>query len=105
MTHYRLPLALGALMLCMAVLGAARAAEQSVVRFCFNEWPPYAATVDGQAVGLSVDILREAARRASKVPQFVSLPWKRCLQSVLDGDIQQFIDAYLREQARTSKQD
>jgi ABC-type amino acid transport substrate-binding protein len=68
------------------------------VSFCFNEWPPYASTVDGEAVGLSVDILRESARRAGFEPRFVALPWKRCLQMVENGEIDAVMDAAERPQ-------
>ena len=72
--------------------GASRTGDDRV-RFCFNDWPPYSTAVDGVSSGLSVDILREAARRAAMVADFVALPWKRCLSSVESGENDAVLDA------------
>lgn len=72
---------------------AAVAAETHGVAFCFNDWPPYAMSTDDGAKGLSVDILREAARRAGLAVRFVALPWKRCLQAVEAGEVDAVMDA------------
>jgi len=86
-------LTIGALVLCLATARAVGADEVRVVTFCYNDWPPYAALADGEAVGLSVDILREAVRRAGQRPHFVEFPWKRCLQAVRDGEVDAVMDA------------
>lgn len=72
------------------------AAEQNEVRFCFNDWPPYVQLRDGEAVGISVDILREAARRANLNASFQELPWKRCLEMVRTGNVDAVVDAMQR---------
>ncbi len=70
--------------------GAARA---ETVRFCYNVWEPYAYR-DGDALtGVSIAILREAAKRAGLAAEFVEYPWNRCLQSVRDGEIDAIMDA------------
>ena len=73
-------------------------AEQDTVDFCFNAWPPYAALADGVAVGMSVDIIREAARRAGLEVRFHELPWKRCLHQVKVGELDAVIDAAARSE-------
>jgi ABC-type amino acid transport substrate-binding protein len=88
-----LALTIGALILCVATARAVGSEEVRVVTFCYNDWPPYAALADGEAVGLSVDVLREAARRGGWRAHFVELPWKRCLQAVRDGEVDAVMDA------------
>jgi polar amino acid transport system substrate-binding protein len=77
---------------------SSRATADDSVSFCFNDWPPYAASVGGEATGLSIDILREAARRAGLTPRFVALPWNRCLRQVENGAIDAAVDAAERPQ-------
>lgn len=84
--------------LIVAVIPANAGEALRSASFCFNDWPPYTLTVDGKASGLSVDILREAARRAGVLARFIELPWKRCLQLVETGEIDAVIDAAERPQ-------
>lgn len=94
----RLPAcALSALAAVFAALpGNVQAADVDTVSFCYNDWKPYAAEVDGEAFGLSIDILREAASRAGLQPRFRSLPWKRCLSAVESGEVDAVVDALER---------
>jgi len=70
----------------------------NTVDFCFNSWPPYAWVEDGEPVGISIDILREAARRAGLTATFGHLPWKRCLQLVQEGKFDAVVDAAERDE-------
>ena len=85
-------------LLLAAFSSPAARAEDSVVTFCFNDWPPYSQMVDGKPSGISVEILREAATRSGLRPPFVALPWNRCLQNVRGGMIDAVIDAGPREE-------
>ena len=62
-------------------------AQAEHVRFCFSPWPPYAHVQDGEATGVSIEILREAARRARLEASFHEYPWKRCLHLVTQGEL------------------
>ncbi len=73
------------------------AADDSL-KFCFNQWPPFAMYEQGLYQGISVDIIKEASRRLEQPAEFVELPWKRCLQNVEDGTMDAVIDAADREQ-------
>ncbi len=61
----------------------------STLSLCYSEFLPYSRTVDGQALGISPDILREAAERAGISLSMAEVPWARCLaeaeQGVFDG--------------------
>jgi len=85
-----------AAVLCAVPL-AGSAEAQSLIRYCFNDWPPYTHVSEGTPTGISVRILDEASRRAGYVAEFRELPWKRCLQWVLEGKQDAVIDAAGRE--------
>lgn len=72
-------------------------ADAGLVRFCFNDWPPYTTVRNGEAAGISVEILREAATRAGLDAVFTELPWNRCLKMVSDGELDAVIDAAVRD--------
>ena len=44
----------------MVAGAAAQHADEPVVRFCFNDWPPYSRSDESGPHGISVDVLREA---------------------------------------------
>lgn len=72
------------------------AAQGGDVRFCFNDWPPYVKVVGGAPVGITIDIMREAAKRAGFTIRFDELPWKRCLEMVREGAYDGVLDAMER---------
>jgi len=76
--------------------GAARA-EPAPVVFCFNAWPPYAFQQEDGIAGISIEIMAAAARRAGYAPDFVELPWNRCIQSVETGAVHAVLDAARRD--------
>jgi len=88
----------GALLSSSPMTAPAGAAEDGAIRFCFNDWPPYSYVRDGKDQGISVDILREAARRAGLEPSFTELPWKRCLALVEAGEFDAVMDAAQRDE-------
>lgn len=73
-------------------------AQENSVSFCFNEWPPYVSVVNGTPSGVSVDVLTAAAKRAGLKASFTALPWKRCLQAVMSGEIDAVMDAAKRDE-------
>ena len=73
-----------------------RADAEEVLRYCFNQWPPYSMMRQGEATGISVEILTEATRRAGLRAQFTELPWNRCLDQVRQGQIDAVVDAAAR---------
>ncbi len=79
------------------LFGATGAALAESLKFCFTEWKPYSATENGKPVGISIDILTEAAKRAGIDAGFQELPWKRCLADVLDGTLDVAIDGAPRD--------
>jgi len=84
--------------LVIACLAPMANAEPENVDFCFNDWPPYSVMKDGTADGITVDILREAARRVGLAATFRELPWKRCLQMVEAGRVDAVMDAARRDE-------
>lgn len=82
----------------MAPLSAAASEPTAEARFCFNDWPPYTSADEQGPMGISVDVLTEAAARAGYVPVFTELPWNRCLELVRDGTMDAVIDAAHRPQ-------
>lgn len=88
----------GALLALLGILvmqGPLRAGDPEV-RYCFNDWPPYAQMAGKNAEGISVDILREATVRAGMAARFLELPWNRCLDMVRSGEMDAVIDAAKR---------
>lgn len=77
--------------------GSANARAEDA-RYCFNNWPPYTYLDDtGEAVGISIDILKQASQRAGYEPVFTELPWERCLRDVVEGRQDAVIDAASRD--------
>ena len=83
-------------MLLMLVSLGALSASGAPVSFCFNDWPPLAMKTAAGPEGISITIIKEAARRLGKEVTFQELPWNRCLQQVRDGEIDAVIDAAKR---------
>ena len=87
-----------AVVACMLLLAHSASAQPPPARFCFNAWKPYAYTEAGRIDGLSIVILKEAARRAGYTAEFAELPWKRCLILVEAGEYDAVMDAAARKQ-------
>lgn len=101
-THPRMRLSRRLRVLCslvvMLVAGQGPAHAADTVSFCSDHWPPYSALSDGEIRGISVDVAREAARRAGLTAKFQELPWNRCLEMVRQGLMDAVLDAAPREE-------
>jgi ABC-type amino acid transport substrate-binding protein len=89
---------IGALVLfCVSVAGSptsgADLAAGRVLHFCFEDWPPYLSTQDGQAAGPMAEIALAAAARLGRSADFTDLPYGRCLQSVAQGSFDAILTA------------
>ncbi|WP_020591462.1 substrate-binding periplasmic protein [Kiloniella laminariae] len=91
----------------LAAPSVAVAQSNKTIRYCYNEWPPYSIPTEGgyesdgsqkaRARGISVEVMTEASRRAGYEAIFIELPWKRCLQSVRNGELDAVLDAAARD--------
>ncbi len=80
-----------ALIVALSLAGPAMAEP---VRFCFARYPPFTDVgADEQPAGLSIDALRDAARRVGDDPRFEPLPWARCLELVRTGLLDAAVDS------------
>ncbi len=68
------------------------------LKFCFNSFEPFAYLEKNAAKGISVDIIREIGEIMGFEPEFLHLPWKRCLQLVREGHGTAVIDAAQRKE-------
>lgn len=84
------------LLFLIAALVAVPAPAAEVIRFCFVAWSPYTRVDSGQAQGISVEVLREAARRAGLAASFDEMPWRRCLTEVEIGNYDAAMDGARR---------
>lgn len=84
-------------MAMVAVVAATPALAEKPASFCFNEWPPYAQLKDGEVSGISIEIIRAAAKKTGRDVEFFGMPWKRCLKMVEEGHINAVIDAAKRD--------
>jgi len=81
---------------CLCALNAIGAGAETI-RYCHNNWPPYAYNTDEGPAGISVEILKQASNRAGYTAEFNELPWERCLKSVADGEMDAVVDAAKRD--------
>lgn len=80
-----------AIVLITLFLGQAWAME---LRFGYDEYPPLSYTVDGEAMGISIQLVREASERLGIEPVFVHQPFIRLLVSVREGTLDSMVDLY-----------
>lgn len=77
----------------MGVLWSASAQAADVLRAAYEDkaQPPYylgdSATVEADRPGVSVELLRMAAKEIGIEVEFVRMPWVRCLKSLQKGEI------------------
>jgi polar amino acid transport system substrate-binding protein len=85
-------LALWAACLGCALLPAVQArAETKTITVVHTEWYPYTYQEKGQARGFEIEIFEQVMAQMNVKAQFVSLPWKRCLQTIREGKAQALI--------------
>lgn len=64
---------------------------------CFSHWLPYSYINEkGSLVGFSIDIYKEALKRAGIHVVFSELPWSRCKRSVEHGKVDVAVDGGIR---------
>jgi polar amino acid transport system substrate-binding protein len=74
-----------------------------VIRAAYEDksLPPYytgtSEIIDADAPGVSVELMREAAKAAGVEIQFVRMPWVRCLKSLQRGDVDVIFNASFKE--------
>ena len=76
-----------------ALFSPGLSAAEAPVRFCFNNWAPYAVADNTGFHGISVAVLTQAAERAGLTATFEELPWNRCLEMVRQGWFDAVLDA------------
>lgn len=64
------------------------------ILFGYDEYPPLSYTVDGEARGRTIGLIREASKRLGIEPVFVSQPFVRLLVSVKEGTVDSMVDLY-----------
>ncbi|WP_394699818.1 substrate-binding periplasmic protein [uncultured Pseudodesulfovibrio sp.] len=64
------------------------------ISFGYDEYPPLSYTVDGEARGRTISLIREASKRLGIEPVFVSQPFIRLLVSVKEGSVDSMVDLY-----------
>lgn len=74
----RAGLVLSSLIFLLASAGAKGEVDKPL-RFCFVEWRPFTYLEDGAPQGITVNVMREAARRAGYEVIFAQKPWRRCV--------------------------
>lgn len=77
-------------MLCLVsiIKAQAMASEVSKMSFCYEEWQPYAYVDEKkQHVGFSVNDLKQKLAAANLPYLFTELPFPRCKQAVISGQI------------------
>ena len=86
-----LPLLLAQLFIAqlfMAQLGwQGVAAAQTIVMATEDDWFPFTALIDGQARGLSVDVISEAYALEGVSVEFQPHPYIRCMDLALHADV------------------
>lgn len=51
----------------------------------YTSWDPYTFTEEGRATGFEIDIARQTLLSMGLRPEFIKLPWKRCLLYMKEG--------------------
>ncbi|GLO63661.1 hypothetical protein MACH09_41690 [Vibrio sp. MACH09] len=80
-------IASASLFLCLLSNRIGATSVPNIIRASTLEYAPYVYTVDGEAKGIAIDIIKEAFRRSSNATEveFKFYPWKRALHSVKCG--------------------
>lgn len=65
--------------------------------FCYVDWAPYTETRDGVVQGITISIVKEAAKVLGREVEFVQRSWNECLEKVEQGEFDAILDAAERE--------
>lgn len=64
-----------------------------MLKFCHADWPPFSFTDKaGLQDGISIQVMREAFKRAGRDVTLDILPWKRCVQDATSGALDGLVD-------------
>lgn len=66
------------------------------VSVCYSHWPPYSETTGSGAKGISISIMKQAARLLDLEIGFVEDSWNGCLGKVKRGELDVILDAAMR---------
>lgn len=92
---------LGCVVALLVATADAGAAETIRAAYEDRELPPYymgnSTEIDAQAPGVSVEMMREAAKELGVQIQFVRMPWVRCLKSLQRGEVDMVFNASFKE--------
>lgn len=83
----------------VAVISTASASAQTV-KICsdINFWYPFTMVEDGKAVGIHIDIIRQALSNLKIDVEFKPLPWKRCLSEAEEGEVDAVATASFKDE-------
>ncbi|GLX79119.1 hypothetical protein tinsulaeT_24590 [Thalassotalea insulae] len=77
---------IGCLIGLLLVVSETIAASDTVVRFCYEEWQPYAyLDSEGKHRGLSIEYIEQKLKKVNINYQFRELPFPLCKQHVISG--------------------
>lgn len=62
------------------------------LRIIAESWPPYAYELDGQAVGMDVELTRQILSQLGYTPSFEFYPWTRALAMIRNGQADAILD-------------
>lgn len=92
---------LGGVVAALLVATGASAAETLRAAYEDRELPPYymgaTTEVDANAPGVSVELMRDAAKELGVQIEFVRMPWVRCLKSLQRGEVDAVFNASFKE--------
>jgi polar amino acid transport system substrate-binding protein len=73
--------------------------EAKKIKICTDEnfWYPFTYSVEEVALGLHVDITKEAIKRAGHSVEYIPMPWKRCLASAKSGEVDAIVSASYKD--------
>ncbi|MES2259611.1 MAG: transporter substrate-binding domain-containing protein [Pseudomonadota bacterium] len=69
------------------------AGAETVVIGAEDDWAPYSSSVDGEARGFAVDVVRESFAAVGLQVKFVALPYVRCMAMAKAGQLSGCFDA------------
>lgn len=83
------------LFLVLLFSAATRAAEDKQLTVCMEDsfWAPHTFILNGEPVGIHVEMLQHAADALNYQLKLVPVPWLRCFRRAKDGDIDAILSA------------
>ncbi len=88
----------GWLLISLLIVQAFNTGAAERVSFCFNDWPPYTEMTKNGPDGISVEIVKQAARLVGIKIRFFKMNWNDCLEKVGLGELDAVMDAAERKE-------